>query len=126
MSDNTFVVSLSSEKELDFSWGKATWLVRRHERPAAQQALCMMTINPGGRNPDATHPNCDELIYVLSGELEETVAGQKFHLTPGSLIRIPEGVRHQARCVGSEPVVTLMTFSSPDPQTEIHDEGGMG
>lgn len=61
---------------------------------------------PGTEFPDHTH-GADKIDAVVSGRLRLVVAGHLAVLGPGDWIEIPRGVRHAARVVGDEPVVSL-------------------
>jgi quercetin dioxygenase-like cupin family protein len=65
-----------------------------------------------------TMPNCEELLYVVSGECDHLLGEDLFHLTPGSVIRIPRGVKHWAKCTSDEPLVAVISFSAPDRRAE--------
>jgi quercetin dioxygenase-like cupin family protein len=106
------------------SWGSLTWLVNSALMPGAQQTFGVVTIAPGKANPLHLHPNCEELLYVLSGECHHTLGDEVFHLTPGTVIRIPQGTSHQARCISQQPLMVVVSFSSPDRQTVNINEGG--
>ncbi len=104
--------------------------------PGAEQTLGVVTIHPGKRNPFHSHPNREELLYVVSGEGEHKLGDEVFHLTPGAVIHIPRGVRRAAcgvrdvddrarrAAVGEgtsvEPLVAVVSFSSPDRRTDSY------
>src|SRR5882757_4552605 len=48
----------------------------------------------GGSHPFHTHPEMDEIIYLLSGEMEQWVEQEKRILEPGDSAYIPRGVVH--------------------------------
>jgi len=48
----------------------------------------------GGSHPFHAHPEMDEIIYVLSGELEQWVEMEKRILKPGDSAYIPRGIVH--------------------------------
>jgi len=48
----------------------------------------------GGSHPFHTHPEMDEIIYLLSGEMEQWVEREKRTLKPGDTAYIPRGVVH--------------------------------
>jgi len=100
------------------SWGHLCWLVGAVQMPGAEQTLGVVTISPGKRNPLHAHPNCEELLYVISGECDHKLGEAVFHLTPGTVIRIPRGVPHWAQCSSAEPLVAVVSFSAPDRRTE--------
>lgn len=103
------------------SWGYLSWLVNGHDVPGTEQTLGVVTIYPGKRNPLHAHPNCEELLYVVSGECEHVLGDQRARLTPGMVICIPRSVPHWARCIGTEPLIVLVSFSSPDRQMELFE-----
>jgi len=94
--------------------------------PGAEQTFGVVTIAPGKRNPLHAHPNCEELLYVLSGECSHKLGEELYELSPGIVIRIPRGVKHWARCTSAEPLVAVISFSTPDRQTDTFEEGGTG
>jgi quercetin dioxygenase-like cupin family protein len=106
---------------LEFPWGSINWLCNQELDSDALQTLGMVFINPGQNNPLHMHPNCEELLVVLSGECDHSLDGQWHHLEPGSMIRIPAGVKHNAVNRGWEPVKMLICYSSPDRQTEFFE-----
>jgi quercetin dioxygenase-like cupin family protein len=111
------------ENTRQMSWGEISWLIGMQQVPGAEQTLGVVTIYPGKRNPLHAHPNCEELLYVISGECEHKLGDQLARLSPGMVICIPRGVPHWARCVSSDPLVILVSFSSPDRQTENFEDG---
>jgi quercetin dioxygenase-like cupin family protein len=113
-------------ESIDLGWGRITWLVGTELMPGAEQTLGLVTIHPGQRNPLHSHPNCEELLYVISGSCEHRLGGETTELLPGSVIRIPRNIPHWARCTSIEPLVAVIAFSSPDRQTTMHEEQGIG
>jgi quercetin dioxygenase-like cupin family protein len=119
-----FVRSVGSERAVEQDWGRLVWLVGQTETPGAEQTFGLVTIHPGKRNPLHSHPNCEELLYVLSGECEHLLGEETVRLRPGDVIRIPRGVRHWARATGGEPLVAVISFSAPDRVAVNHEDGG--
>src|SRR6266542_1755146 len=50
------------------SWGTLQWLCNEKLMPGAAQTVGLATIYPGKRNPVHFHPNCEEVLYVISGQ----------------------------------------------------------
>jgi quercetin dioxygenase-like cupin family protein len=90
------VRTVSETEPVTTNWGRLAWLIGAERTPGAEQTFGVVTIDPGQRNPLHRHPNCEELLYVLSGECDHLLGEEMFHLTPGSVIRIPRGVPHWA------------------------------
>lgn len=112
------VNSIANQEKARTGWGEISWLVGAKEMPGAEQTLGVVTIHPNQRNPLHAHPNCEELLYVISGECDHKLGDEMYHLAPGSVIRIPRGVKHWARCTSQEALVAVISFSDPDRQTE--------
>lgn len=124
MSKYDAIRNIAEENTEHTSWGQISWLVGAAQMPGAEQTLGVVTINPGKRNPLHSHPNCEELLYVVSGECDHKLGDELFHMTPGSVIRIPRGIPHWARCTSSEPLVVVVSFSAPDRRTNTLEDGG--
>lgn len=117
----SFVNSIEKQQAVELSWGNLHWLIGGENMPGAQQTFGIVTIHPGKRNPLHSHPNCEELLYVISGECDHKLGDEMIHLTPGSVIRIPQGVPHWAKCTSEEPVLAVISFSAPDRRTDTHE-----
>jgi quercetin dioxygenase-like cupin family protein len=121
MTGSDFVRTLESTDAAELSWGKVAWLIGEQEMPGAEQTFGICTIKPGHRNPLHSHPNCEELLYVVSGTCEHKLGDDMLKLRPGSVIRIPRNVKHWARCTSQEPLVAVISFSAPDRRTETFE-----
>jgi quercetin dioxygenase-like cupin family protein len=108
---------------LTFPWGAIQWLCNAEIDPEASQTFGLVHILPGKKNPLHYHPNCEELLFVLSGECHHSLDGEVHHLTAGSMIRIPADARHDARNNGAEPVRMVICYSSADRQTVFLEDG---
>jgi mannose-6-phosphate isomerase-like protein (cupin superfamily) len=62
--------------------------------------------------PEHVHEQMDELIYVLSGEMEADFQGASHRLTAGTFILMPQGVPHALRNL-SQPPARVLQISSP-------------
>jgi quercetin dioxygenase-like cupin family protein len=113
----------TKENTQHLSWGHLSWLIGSAQMPGAEQTLGVVTIYPGKRNPLHIHPNCEELLYVMSGECDHKLGEELLHLTPGMVICIPRGVPHWAQCSTPEPLVAVISFSSPDRRTDNCEDG---
>ena len=105
-----------------FPWGSIKWLMGQSIDADAEQTFGMVYINAGEQNPPHYHPNCEEILYVLSGTCEHTYDDQRFQLGTGDSIRVPAGVKHQAINNGWEPIRAIISFSAGDRQTVFLDQ----
>ncbi|MCZ6633653.1 MAG: cupin domain-containing protein [bacterium] len=116
------VIRLDEMQADSFPWGSIKWLMGQSIDADAEQTFGMVFINAGEQNPPHYHPNCEEILYVLSGTCEHTYDDQRFQLGPGDSIRVPAGVKHQAINNGWEPIRAIISFSAGDRQTVFLDQ----
>jgi quercetin dioxygenase-like cupin family protein len=77
----------------------------------------------GKQNPRHYHPNCEEVLHVLSGSIEHYVDGEGwFAMNEGDTISIAQGVWHHARNIGDDEAHLLICFSSEDRKTIGEDD----
>lgn len=95
-------------------FGSVQWAARRDDPPGAEQTAGLAVFDPGKSNVEHVHPDCEEIVYVLAGELEHTLADQRTLLRAGDLIVVPRGVPHRLINTGDAPVRAFVVFSSPD------------
>lgn len=117
--DRDLVRSTSDHDGVTTSWGHLSWLIGAGSDPApgVEQTFGVVTIQPGKRNPLHAHPNCEELLYVISGTCDHLLGDGLHKLGPGSVIRIPRGIPHWAMCTSAEPLRVVVSFSAPDRAT---------
>ncbi|MFV2065418.1 MAG: cupin domain-containing protein [Pirellulales bacterium] len=106
----------------EFEWGWIRWLMSSKLDPQAQMTFGIVQLNAGEVNPVHKHPNCEEVLYVLSGRCEHHIGKQTVLLKPGDLLRIPLGVPHAAKVIGEEPMRAVIVYNTGDRQFEVVEE----
>lgn len=110
----------STEGELiDAPWGRLTWLASRKLGNSTTMTFGRVIIPADQTNPRHRHPNCDEILHLLSGRIEHSLADQKFILEPGDTISIPAGQWHNASALDGVDAEMVICFSSADRETEF-------
>ena len=104
------------------AWGTLQWVCNEKLMPGSAQTVGLATILPGKRNPVHFHPNCEEVLYVISGQGVQSYDGRTIQLKAGMTIRIPANVKHSMLNTGTEPLVTLVSFSTGDRKTVFLEE----
>ena len=97
------------------------WLADANLTPGSGMTFGRAQFEPGSSNPEHYHPNCHELVFVAEGTIEHWLGSQTVTLTAGSLLHVPQGVRHRARNVGEDTATLLVAFSSEARQTVFLD-----
>ena len=60
------------------------------------------------------HNGYEECIYVLKGTGTTVAESGELALKPGDIVLIPPGEKHMTRNTGTEPLVLLCFFPTPD------------
>ena len=99
-------------------FGSVHWAVREGDPAGAEQTIGLATFDAGKGNAEHIHPNCEEVVYVLDGEVEHTLGDQRTVLRAGDLIVVPRNVPHRLINRGDAPVRTYIVFSAPERRFE--------
>lgn len=101
-----------------FDWGRLHWYASGPLGNSNAQTVGKCVLNPGAANPKHYHPNCEEVLHVLSGRIEHFIEGEGWlPMSPGDTISVAPNVWHQARNVGDTEAHLMICFSSKDRQT---------
>lgn len=101
-------------------WGSLTWYASKELGNSGFATTGICRIKPAAANPRHMHPNCEEILYVLEGEIQHSVGEGPDSLVSmgqGSAITLPAGIFHNAKNTGNCEAVLLITFSSAERQT---------
>jgi len=102
----------------EHSWGRLVWHASQALGNSEALTIGRCEINPGCENPSHYHPNCEEILVVLSGTIIHSIAGEPDVMMASSdCITIPAGVAHNARNVGQDRAILSIAFSSADRKT---------
>jgi quercetin dioxygenase-like cupin family protein len=112
------VVSISSvnkmadNKVVEMPWGRLRWYTSAELKNSRTMTTGVAIISPGKSNPRHLHPNCDEVLHVVSGKISHTMNEVTVEMHAGDTVSIPQGVLHNATNIGSEDAVLAISFSS--------------
>jgi mannose-6-phosphate isomerase-like protein (cupin superfamily) len=108
-------------KHLRFGEGFKVVLGDEHSQAA------QMTLAPGASEggPDNRHKGADQWLFVVGGEGQAIVEGERVELRNGTLVLIQRGETHEIRNTGKEPLKTL-NFYVPPGYTAEGDELAAG
>ena len=93
-----------------FGGGLHTWKLMAEETNGAF-FLFEDTLAQGKATPLHQHPDADETVYVLDGELDVDVAGIRSRLVSGGVSFVPRGVPHALLVVSDG--ARLLTWQTP-------------
>ncbi len=77
--------------------------------------VAIMNLAPGESSSSgmSVHPEQDQLLYLLEGELEAEVGGEIGRVRAGELAIVPAGAPHRFTNKGGAPARSLNIYSPP-------------
>lgn len=108
-----FITANEVERE-QLEWGELGWISRPPLTGAAHVTAIEVTLKPGFGHNFHLHPNQEEVIYVMSGAIEQWLETEKQMLTAGDAVFIAAGVVHASFNVGSVPARLMVTLGPCD------------
>jgi quercetin dioxygenase-like cupin family protein len=102
----TFVPSSGMARD-QFDWGEIAWASRPENTESKQLAILDVTIIPGMGHNFHRHPEQEEMIYVLEGEIEQWIEKEKKILKAGDAVFINKGIVHASFQRGDKPAHLL-------------------
>jgi oxalate decarboxylase/phosphoglucose isomerase-like protein (cupin superfamily) len=119
------IVSTSANYQShEFDWGTLTWFVSRELKNCESMTVGRCVLKTRFSNPRHIHPNCDEVLHLISGRIICGVGENEFTMGPGDTITIPTSLPHYAKNIGIVDAIMLICFSSADRQSIIVEESG--
>ena len=120
MADEHFVDSTDVSTQ-QFDWGALKWMATPDHNGSERFSAGVVKLEPGKGHELHTHPESDEILYVVSGEGEQTVAGETREVSAGEMIFIPEGVEHGTVNTNWESLKLLAVYAPPGPEQQLAD-----
>ena len=77
-----------------------------------------LTVDPGVRSGYHLHPNTEEAIFVVEGEMEFRLSGARFRASAGDCVLAPKGIGHGLENVGDSPARLITIYPTPEPERE--------
>ena len=106
------IIETADLAPVDYEWGAIKWICDKKVTPNSSQSFGYAFLLPGTTNPEHRHMTCEEIIFMLSGELKVYAHDECITLRPGQTALIPQGVRHKVVNEGWEPVAYIASFSA--------------
>ena len=105
-----FITETEAIKE-DFKGRTNFWMCRPEITNARDLQVCRAVLPPGEGHGFHHHPELEEAIYVIEGEVEQWVGTEKRLLKPGELAHMAAGVVHATFNTGNHDAVILAILS---------------
>lgn len=121
MSSRNFINSEDVPTQM-LDWGTIKWMSSPKVNDAEQFSAGVVLLEPGQGHDLHTHPNSEEILYVISGKGEQTVADDTREVGQGDMIHIPKGVEHGTQNTGWEPLKFIAVYSPPGPEETVSSD----
>jgi oxalate decarboxylase/phosphoglucose isomerase-like protein (cupin superfamily) len=104
-----------------FDWGTIKWLVTPHLDEGAGLTTGEVIIYPGQGHAPHVHPKEEEVIYVISGEGEQTVGdgGPAFPIREGGAVHIPAATLHSTYNTTWRPLRLVVVYTPGGAETAL-------
>jgi quercetin dioxygenase-like cupin family protein len=91
-----------------------SWLVAPGALSANHCSACMIRVAPGDKVwPAHSHPNGEEVIYIIQGSGRVLVDGEVAPVKTGTTVLFPRGAVHMLHNTGREPMKVVCFFAPP-------------
>ena len=81
-----------------------------------------LTVQPGVRSAYHLHPNTEEAIFVVEGEMEFRVGSSRFRASTGDCVLAPQSTGHGLENVGDTPARLITIYPTAEPARETLDD----
>ena len=106
-------------EELDLPGRHLRWVVSEDRIPAKHCSACVIRVAPGEKvRPAHSHPNGDEIIYIIRGTGRVMVAGEVAPVREGTTVLFPQGAVHMLHNTGQEEMKVVCFFA---PSTNLEN-----
>ena len=95
------------------------WLADDQTSAGIGLSLARMTVRPGKTSPAHRHPNCNEVIHVLAGQIDQRRGDDWETFNTGETCLVKAGQIHQSRCKSTIPAMMIIAYSDG---TRIYEE----
>lgn len=121
MTDQEYFVSPDDVESQVFDWGALKWLSTPDVTGGERFSAGLVKLDPGQGHDRHTHPDSDEILFVIRGQGEQEIADQTRDLSAGEMVFVPEGVEHGTVNTGWEPLLLLAVYAPPGPEEVLRE-----
>jgi quercetin dioxygenase-like cupin family protein len=106
MSQGKFITTAEVERE-GLAWGSLGWLSRPETTGAKELVVIEVNLAQGHGHNFHKHPDQEEVIYVVAGQVEQWLEAEKQVLSPGDSVFIAKDVVHASFNTFAQPAKLL-------------------
>lgn len=121
MTDHEYFVEADDVESQVFDWGVLKWMSTPEVTGGERFSAGVVKLEPGKGHERHTHPDSDEILFVIRGRGEQEVADTTRQIEAGNMVFVPEGVEHGTVNTGWEPLLLLAVYAPPGPEEMLRD-----
>lgn len=103
-------ITANEMERVQLDWGDNNWISRPSLTGAKQLTVIEVLVKPGAGHNFHKHPDQEEVITVISGEIEQWLEEEKQILGPGDSIFIAADTVHASFNVGDGSARLMVTL----------------
>ena len=108
------IVHETTVEELDLPGRHLRWVVTKESTGAQYCTMAMIRVAPGSRvRPAHSHPNGEEIIYILNGHGRVLIDGEVEPVKAGCAVLFPKGKIHMLENLSDEEMKVACFFAPP-------------
>ena len=88
------IIQAADAEREELDWGALGWFSRPATTGAGNLVVLEVTLAPGKYHDFHKHPDQEELIYIIDGEVEQWLEKERQTLTTGGAVFIPVDTVH--------------------------------
>jgi len=92
-------------------WGELGWISRPSDTQSKNICAIEVLLEPGFGHNFHKHPQQEEILYVIAGEIEQWIHTEKLTLKPGDAAFIAPGVVHASFNAGKQTAKLLAVLA---------------
>lgn len=113
------IVNETDITAIDLPGRMLRWVVTAQTTGAKQCSMAVIEVQPGQKvRPAHSHPNGEEVIYLLSGEGRVWIDGEVGPVRTGSAVLFPQGKPHMLQNTSDELMKVACFFA---PATDLNN-----
>lgn len=124
MADEEYIITPDDVESQLFDWGVLKWMSTPEVTGGERFSAGVVKLKPGKGHERHTHPDSDEILFVIRGKGEQEVAEQTREIEAGDMVFVPEGVEHGTVNTGWEPLLLLAVYAPPGPEDVLRELPG--
>lgn len=108
------IIDETSIEALELPGRRLRWVVTKENTNAQHCTMCVIQVLPGQTvRPAHSHPNGEEVIYIVQGSGRVMIDGTVGPVSEGSAVLFPQGSIHMLQNTGDKVMKVACFFAPP-------------